>query len=148
MISGVFSSNSCLPLHVGKSPGWSGFFPSVRARNRPLKPRMLIFLTWEWMRTMVQCRLFSLHYAFSIVSENAIKSTEVSLLYKYAILRSHETGGLMTKSKGIIFLVGNHVTMWLKITKKRIKMRNFLFQIVSKSVRFPNDIMLRKTTFC
>ena len=135
---------------------------------------------------MVQCRLFSLHSAFSIVSENAIKSTEVSLLYKYAILRSHETGGLMTKSKGIIlwtdvhglygrtalgcmhgrpkgirtddqrllgrssidFLVGNHVTMWLKITKKRVKMQNFLFQIVSKSARFPNDIMLCKTTFC
>ena len=48
----------------------------------------------------------------------------------------------------IDFLVGNHVTMWLEITKKRVKMRNFLFQIVSKSVRFPNDIMLRKTTFC
>ena len=61
--------------------------------------------------TMVQCRLFSLHSAFSIVSENAIKSTEVSLLYKYAILRSHETGGLMTKSKGIILWTYVHGCM-------------------------------------
>ena len=54
------------------------------------------YINGQLTDTMVQCRLFSLHSAFSIVSENAIKSTEVSLLYKYAILRSHEIGGLGT----------------------------------------------------